>query len=262
MNNPLFKTNFKGAGFMVESGNIVFTVWVFCCACVAALLLLHLRRKWLGCELGGPWKPKIFTSITLVAFWVSFVAVTSWRSMRWQVMSNSELIQVVGGIGFLNFLLLVGSVVLTYKSKGEVVAPSEEPQKVWAPAPDTQPSPVASINSGQGTFSNSPCSSQGVPHRPHHLGQHGPRALERAHNVISKGLRDVGDKLVGTSERDQTPTPNNRQDQRKSDTVPERPAMVPQLEQGAPGAEAPKAEEATEPPGREEWKSTEALEFI
>jgi solute carrier family 8 (sodium/calcium exchanger) len=126
VDNPLFNTNFKGAAFMVESGNIVFMVLIFSSACVAALMVLCLRRFWLGAELGGPYLPKVATSLTLTMFWVGFVAVASWRSLTWQVSTRKEMITVLGGVGFLEFLSLAVCVLVIFLSRGKLQAGEAE----------------------------------------------------------------------------------------------------------------------------------------
>lgn len=75
--------------------------------CVAALILLSLRRRWEGCELGGPVRSKWVVSATFICYWVGFVGLVSWRVMRWgkEGVSNIEWMGVLG-------FSWIGSVVL------------------------------------------------------------------------------------------------------------------------------------------------------
>jgi len=70
------------AVFVVESRDLSFCVIVFSGLCIIAILLLVMRRKYLGAELGGPTVPKIASSILLAWLWLAFVAVSSWRVLR------------------------------------------------------------------------------------------------------------------------------------------------------------------------------------
>jgi hypothetical protein len=130
--NPLYKTNFEGAAFMVESGNIVFTVFIFSSACIATLTVLWLRRVLLGGELGGPYFAKVTTTATLTFFWVGFVGVASWRSLRWQVSTKQMFMLVVGGTGFLEFCALAFCVWVIFKNRGMLQTQDATPAELNA----------------------------------------------------------------------------------------------------------------------------------
>jgi len=116
------------AAFVVESKNLGFSVLTFCVICCVALLILHLRRRWLGGELGGPMKPKIMTFVVLVGFWGGWVSVVSWRVVRWQVASKFELMAVQGSsVVLLSVTTLVAIFLMrSYRGVVEEAPPSEE----------------------------------------------------------------------------------------------------------------------------------------
>lgn len=79
-----------GGGFVVEAQNLGFCVYTFCFMCVLALLVLHLRRKWLKAELGGPMASKIATVGALLVYWAAWVALVSGQVLRWSQPGASE----------------------------------------------------------------------------------------------------------------------------------------------------------------------------
>eukprot|EP00401_Gymnodinium_catenatum_P002717 CAMPEP_0117509350 /NCGR_PEP_ID=MMETSP0784-20121206/27429_1 /TAXON_ID=39447 /ORGANISM="" /LENGTH=970 /DNA_ID=CAMNT_0005304953 /DNA_START=117 /DNA_END=3027 /DNA_ORIENTATION=+ len=91
---------YEGCVFVVRAGNMGFSVVVFCICSAAALSLKIVRRKYIGCELGGPFDVKTSFSFTFVAYWVGYVTIVSWRAMRWDEAGALEMALVMGGIGF------------------------------------------------------------------------------------------------------------------------------------------------------------------
>jgi len=94
---PQLAGSMQGAAFVVEAKNLGFCVLVFSCACLAALALIHLRRKFLGAELGGKFVPKVASGISLVSLWVGFLGLSSWKVMRWDEAAMMEKVLVIGG---------------------------------------------------------------------------------------------------------------------------------------------------------------------
>jgi len=68
-----------GAVFVVESRSLGFSVLSFIVVCCVALLLLDLRRRWLGGELGGPFWPKVNAFLSFIGLWGGWVVLVSWR---------------------------------------------------------------------------------------------------------------------------------------------------------------------------------------
>mmetsp|Transcript_16129 Transcript_16129/g.44604 ORF Transcript_16129/g.44604 Transcript_16129/m.44604 type:complete len:746 (-) Transcript_16129:130-2367(-) len=80
---PVVAASMSGAAFVVQAGELAFAVISFCLICILALVLLHLRRRWLGAELGGPFVTKAATSGCFIFLWVGWVAVVSGQVLRW-----------------------------------------------------------------------------------------------------------------------------------------------------------------------------------
>ncbi|XP_076234435.1 sodium/calcium exchanger 3 isoform X2 [Calliopsis andreniformis] len=68
----------RGEQFEVEPGNLAFSVTLFCTeACLVILVLLLRRTKSIGGELGGPFVPKVITSIILFSLWVFYLIMST-----------------------------------------------------------------------------------------------------------------------------------------------------------------------------------------
>ncbi|CAK9813316.1 Sodium/calcium exchanger 2 [Anthophora quadrimaculata] len=66
-----------GEQFLVEPGNLAFCVTLFCTeACLVILVLLLRRTKSIGGELGGPFVPKLVTSMVLFFLWVFYLIMS------------------------------------------------------------------------------------------------------------------------------------------------------------------------------------------
>ncbi|XP_050589465.1 sodium/calcium exchanger 3 isoform X2 [Bombus affinis] len=66
-----------GEKFLVEPGNLAFCVTLFCTeACLVILILLLRRTKNIGGELGGPFVPKLVTSLVLFFLWVFYLIMS------------------------------------------------------------------------------------------------------------------------------------------------------------------------------------------
>ncbi|XP_012538586.1 sodium/calcium exchanger 2 isoform X2 [Monomorium pharaonis] len=64
--------------FLVEPGNLAFSVTLFCSeACFVIVVLLARRTKSIGGELGGPFIPKIITSGFLFSLWLLYLIMST-----------------------------------------------------------------------------------------------------------------------------------------------------------------------------------------
>ncbi|XP_032669555.1 sodium/calcium exchanger 1 isoform X1 [Odontomachus brunneus] len=64
--------------FFVEPGNLAFSVTLFCTeACLVILVLLVRRTKSIGGELGGPFIPKVITSVFLFSLWLFYLIMST-----------------------------------------------------------------------------------------------------------------------------------------------------------------------------------------
>lgn len=67
-----------GEQFLVEPGNLAFSVTLFCTeACLVILVLLLRRTKSIGGELGGPFVPKLITSAFLFSLWLFYLIMST-----------------------------------------------------------------------------------------------------------------------------------------------------------------------------------------
>mmetsp|Transcript_100458 Transcript_100458/g.322307 ORF Transcript_100458/g.322307 Transcript_100458/m.322307 type:complete len:94 (+) Transcript_100458:692-973(+) len=57
-----------------------------------------MRRRHIKGELGGPRASKIMSSVMLTAYWLGYVAIVSWRALRYGTASNTEEMAVTGSI--------------------------------------------------------------------------------------------------------------------------------------------------------------------
>jgi solute carrier family 8 (sodium/calcium exchanger) len=67
--------------FIVEAGNLAFSVSVFSSCAVTAVFLLYVRRRICGAELGGPDNLKYASSAALVLLWFCYIGLSIWRSV-------------------------------------------------------------------------------------------------------------------------------------------------------------------------------------
>lgn len=68
----------KGSQFLVEPGDMAFSVTIFC-SCAGICLFVMLFRRWvlLGGELGGPIVSKALTSGLLIGLWLLYLLLSS-----------------------------------------------------------------------------------------------------------------------------------------------------------------------------------------
>jgi len=71
----------RGQAFIVKAGSLAFSVTVFSITAVLCLLLLALRRRFAGGELGGPWRSKWLSFWVLTLLWFVYIALSCWQSL-------------------------------------------------------------------------------------------------------------------------------------------------------------------------------------
>merc|ERR1711974_9880 len=70
----------NGDYFKVSPGSLGFSVTIFCCEALLAIIVLLLRRNpAVGGELGGPKAVKTVTSSLFVIFWITYVGLQPWK---------------------------------------------------------------------------------------------------------------------------------------------------------------------------------------
>jgi len=120
----------NGSQFSVQSDGLSFSILCFCAVCLAALVLLWGRRKFIGSELGGPQVPKFAAGSTFVCFWFLFVAISAWRVSS-GTDAASALVAAIGFLGVVSLLTGINFIVLlmyrgvAWADEGEAASESE-----------------------------------------------------------------------------------------------------------------------------------------
>ena len=71
----------KGTKFVVNPGSLAFSVTLFCSfGGIAITLMMFRRMKFIGGELGGPIKSRIFTSFIFFGLWILYLLFSSLES--------------------------------------------------------------------------------------------------------------------------------------------------------------------------------------
>jgi len=92
------KDTYKGGAFIVQSGDLGFSVTAYIIVCCLCLSTLVARRKFLGCELGGPRMLKLISSLFLVMLWVYYIAVSSWKVVVGETSALNQVLALVLGL--------------------------------------------------------------------------------------------------------------------------------------------------------------------
>jgi len=85
--------------FIVEADSLVFGVVVFSIAAVVCLLMLGVRRRKIGGELGGPFALKVATTASLVLLWSSYIGLSAWYTLRHNKADEVETLTIYVTIG-------------------------------------------------------------------------------------------------------------------------------------------------------------------
>lgn len=67
----------RGDDFEVKAGSLGFSVVIFFIFAISAIVVLMLRRYFVGGVLGGPMKYKLPTTVYLVFLWIMYVLLSS-----------------------------------------------------------------------------------------------------------------------------------------------------------------------------------------
>merc|ERR1711972_127802 len=90
-------TKYRDSGnmvFVVPSTGLGFSVSIFTAVAFMALFILHLRRRAIGAELGGPFLLKATSSIAFVSLWFAYIGLSAWWSNREKQADTDEMILV------------------------------------------------------------------------------------------------------------------------------------------------------------------------
>lgn len=78
---PDLAVDFPGGGFAVPAGDLGFSVTTFTGCALVVLIVMTLRRKLLGAELGGPPLLKRLTTALFFALWVLYLSLAAWKTL-------------------------------------------------------------------------------------------------------------------------------------------------------------------------------------
>jgi len=68
-------------GFVAEAGSLSFSVAVFATCATLSIIVLYVRRKLCGGELGGPTRPRWASFCFLLFLWFLYIGLSSWQSL-------------------------------------------------------------------------------------------------------------------------------------------------------------------------------------
>eukprot|EP00928_Gymnodinium_smaydae_P093236 TRINITY_DN7730_c0_g1_i3.p1 TRINITY_DN7730_c0_g1~~TRINITY_DN7730_c0_g1_i3.p1 ORF type:complete len:995 (-),score=167.70 TRINITY_DN7730_c0_g1_i3:179-3001(-) len=115
--------------FVVPAGDLGFSTVVFSLVACSGLILLGLRRRYLDAELGGPVVLKWLSGICLVSYWVLYVILVSWRSIRSKQTETIPVLEqalVLGSLGVIVFVVTCCSSFLLYWYRDSALNSSDD----------------------------------------------------------------------------------------------------------------------------------------
>lgn len=98
-------SRYPDGGFVVQSGDLGFSVTVFLICAAICLGTLVLRRRMFGGELGGPTGIKKASAGLFVLLWFYYVALSAWKTTAGEVSGGQQMGAIFTGLAV---LLLVG----------------------------------------------------------------------------------------------------------------------------------------------------------
>lgn len=70
---------FREGAFIVQAGNLAFSVTVFSICAVLCVAILAARRRLFGGELGGPLPAKIVSAVLMISLWLIYIGMSFWK---------------------------------------------------------------------------------------------------------------------------------------------------------------------------------------
>jgi len=96
----------KGS-FVVEGGDLTYSVAVFALAACSALFLIQMRRHAVGGELGGAEDAKAYSSFFLFLLWMFYLALSVWKYSSGGDDIMPQILSVLLGVLAIAFLMVV-----------------------------------------------------------------------------------------------------------------------------------------------------------
>uniref|UniRef100_A0A7S1WVY8 Sodium/calcium exchanger membrane region domain-containing protein n=1 Tax=Alexandrium catenella TaxID=2925 RepID=A0A7S1WVY8_ALECA len=116
----------QGTAFVVESRDLGFNVLAFSCCCVIGLIILGLKRRVTGFELGGPVGVKYSIAVLFACLWFAYIGLAAWRVLRSAASSAEEQTVLLLFSGVLLFFTLIALGFLMVHHLRNVAAPPKE----------------------------------------------------------------------------------------------------------------------------------------
>lgn len=70
---------FREGAFIVQAGDLAFSVTVFSICAVLCVAILAARRRLFGGELGGPLPAKIVSAVLMISLWLVYIGMSFWK---------------------------------------------------------------------------------------------------------------------------------------------------------------------------------------
>jgi len=107
------------AGLVIQGAEeLVFGVVVFAAMAALAIVVMMVRRTYVGGELGGPMSSKVLGALTLLILWLSYIGLVAWFSISGKTADAAEQAVVVGSVAALCVLCVMATSMLTTVVKG------------------------------------------------------------------------------------------------------------------------------------------------
>lgn len=112
--HPAQFAEYPGGGFVVEAGDLVFSVIVFCIAAFSSLGVIWHRRLAFQAELGGPEGAKANAATFLVLLWCFYIGLASWKETGGKNASvGDQFIAIAVGIVCVPLVMLLVTTLYT-----------------------------------------------------------------------------------------------------------------------------------------------------
>jgi len=107
-------------GVLVVRGaeELFFSVIIFAAMAALALIVVMVRRNYVGGELGGPTGSKVLGGFSLLVFWFSYIGLVSWYSISGKNSAMEDVILVICAVAALCISFTVATTVVTIWLKG------------------------------------------------------------------------------------------------------------------------------------------------
>lgn len=104
---------YPNAAFVVNGAeDVAFSVMVFTVNALVCLVVIHIRRKVYGGELGGASDPKACSSFLLVLLWVSYIGLSIWKADNKSADITQQVIAILVLVPIISVLMILFLIML------------------------------------------------------------------------------------------------------------------------------------------------------